>query len=111
MKYLKLVPAQLELFENLKSSNDLAYHGPLSRYQSVPVHNHSETALYVVSNGAAVYENGCVGDLQVLSPDHLFNAVLVDSNESHGWVSLLTNTLIEHVFGAKNIQPVIGVIM
>ncbi len=111
MKFLQLNSIQLKLFDVLKSSEEVKFHGPLSRCQSVPVHRHAETTLYVVNNGAAVYENGSAKDLQVLSSNHDFNAVLVDNNEPHGWISLMADTLIEHVFGGKNVGSVISVKM
>ena len=98
MKWFKLSPEQAKRFGELKSDQELQVHGPLADGQVVPIHDHSDQALYLVK-GIAVCRTGDPTKDQILGLGREFNAVLVEPGDRHGWMALIANTVIEHCFG------------
>ncbi len=98
LQFFTLSPAQAKKFAELKTTEDLAMHGPLALGQTVPVHTHTKAALYVVE-GSAAFTDG--QNEQMLGQNSLYNAVLVPEQYPHGWKSLFSGTLIEHTFSSQ----------
>lgn len=96
---------QATRFEGLKTTAELAAHGPLGFGQEVPAHCHANSALYVV-NGVAEFIGK--GVRRVLGDDSTAVAVLVPAGSEHGWKSLRGETMIEHVIGDEYVQAVMG---
>jgi len=101
--FLKLDNDQLNTFHQLKTTNDLKSHGPLTKGSGVPIHTHDETAVYATTQ-IAEFHDGTMK--KVIGRDQDYNAVLVPKECRHGWLALENGTKIEHAFGVENIMKV-----
>lgn len=95
LRYMHLTPEQRSCFEQLKTTDELALHGPLEKGQEVPTHQHDREALYVVDGLVE-----CLDDKEaiIVGGDDV-DAVLVPAGAPHGWRALASGSKIEHVLG------------
>jgi len=105
MKFFRLIDLQVRHFANLKTTHEMMHHGPLKEGQEVPSHTHQEIALYVVTKGAALFVNEGSHEL---GQSRACDAVVVPAQLVHGWKALSPHTVIEHVFGEKNVDLVLA---
>lgn len=104
-QFFKFNGSQMKEFLALKDAGKTSKHGPLEIGEKVGMHKHGEKAMYIVQGIAEFY--GTMVE-KVLGSSKKLNAVLVDANQDHGWMSKLTGTEIDQVHGTTLVNRVLA---
>lgn len=104
-QFFKLDDAQMSEFLALKNAGKTSKHGPLNIDEKVSMHKHGEKAMYIVQ-GIAKFTGTMVE--KVLGTNKKLNAVLVDANQDHGWMSKFKGTEIDQVHGETLVSKVLA---